>query len=181
MNDAVTTTRRERREMTFNADTQMVSIEGIGQFDASKIPEAGRLELIGVGLITILSRVKSPTETYAEMLSGKWGRRAEKQPKPLTDWQRAIIQVKSDDLIDAKRKGGEKITTETRAAAAAQADAWVRGLSSDQVTALKQVAAVKTAHGKLTGVQMSLDDALRAPVPVAGDPVAESESETEEV
>lgn len=158
------TPRAERRAMTFNPDTQTASIQGIGEFDATNLPAAVRTQLIGQGLITILARVKNPRETYAEMLAGKWGRRTEAAPKPLTDWQRAIHQVKTDEIVTAKRSGGEKITAEMKTAAAAQAEAWVRGLGSDAVTKLKQLAAVKTAHGKLTGVQLSLEEALATPL-----------------
>lgn len=159
--------RAAKRTMTFDAKTGIVSIEGAGQFDTTSIPEAVRAELLGVGVITILGRSRDPHFTFGEMLAGAWGRRSVAAEKPFTDWQIAISQVKADDLLKARKTGGDKITTDVRAECAKQADAWVRTLSSERIARLRTHAAVRAAHAELVGVKVSLDDLLADVTPAA--------------
>lgn len=169
-----TAAQRNRREMKFNPDTQVASIEGIGNFDASALPEDVRKRLMGVGLITIMARVKKPMETFAEMQAGTWDQRGEAAPKPLTDWQKAIAAVRVDERVRAKRVGGEKVTPTDRQQMVTDAEAWVRTLSTSQITDLKKIRDVRTKHAEMTSEQRSLDDVLNAPAPQAGDAVKEA-------
>jgi len=161
------TTRAPKRKMTFDPKTLIAHIDGIGEIDGDQIPEAIRTELFGVGLLTTLGRVANPGIVYREMRAGAWSRRAEPAPKAMTAWQAAISQVKADDLIRARKAGGDKITAELRADCAKQADTWTRGLTKEQIDKAKNSAAVRAAHGELIGVKGSLDDLLAPAAPPA--------------
>jgi hypothetical protein len=159
------TSRAPKRKMAFDAPSGIASIEGVGEFATHGIPSAIRAELFGVGIITVLARATDPHATVAEMIAGTWGRHAAAAKKPLSNWLLAIAIVKADDMARGRKSGGEKITTEIRIHCNAQAAAWVRGLTKEQIEKLKDSKLVKSAHAELVGASGSLDDLLAAVVP----------------
>lgn len=80
--------------------------------------------------------------------------------REMTDWQKAIAQVKAADLMRAKKAGGVKIGQADRDDAARSAVVWTMSLTKEQTETLKKGALVKAAHADITGETGSLDEML---------------------
>ena len=96
-----------------------------------------------------------------------------KVPRALGKVKKAILAVKIGDLTKAARSGGSK---PDKALIATQAEAWVRGLSDEQLKKLQAVEAVAVELARLRGHKASsLDEALAT----AGEPAPAAEEEEE--
>lgn len=129
-------------------------------------------------------RLRCAGVTHADLLAGK-GFPTRVLPKdkeaaterPLNQYQRAIVEVKTEDMLKARKSGGDKVTPALRVECNVAAVSWVRGLTKEQVDKLKKSAAVRAAYGKITGNDESLDDLLADAAPAADEPVMQEAAE----
>lgn len=80
-------------------------------------------------------------------------------------WIQAIAGVRAKDIVRARRAGGEKLIPAEIDGIGVAALTWARGLTDEQIAALKKSRVVKTAHAEITGEAGSLDDLLTAAAP----------------
>jgi hypothetical protein len=86
------------------------------------------------------------------------GVKAATAPRPLTVWQRAIVVVRTEELVAARKAvTGMKVPAAERGELAEQATAWTRARSKAQLQRLKTSAKVIAAYGDITGKRDSLD------------------------